>query len=71
MQNSLFRGRGGAISSCHTGEGRYLRPQWVPTFVGMAKRMIFEFLGQTDTLVRCASKSRSKRVAGPCFSETP
>jgi hypothetical protein len=46
MQNSLFRGRGGAISSCHTDEGRYLRPQWVPTFVGMAKRMIFEFLGQ-------------------------
>jgi hypothetical protein len=30
---------GSAASSCHTGEGRYPRPQWVPTFVGMARWM--------------------------------
>lgn len=28
------------IVSCHTGEGRYLLPQWVPTFVGMAMRVM-------------------------------
>jgi hypothetical protein len=53
-----------SVSSCHTGEGPYLRPQWVPTFVGMAMRMIFELPDQIDTLVPRASASRGKRVGG-------